>query len=69
MTDKVNDMEHANNTNPCQGICVQDDDDFCIGCFRTSEEKDKWYSESNEWRENTLNQLKIREEDVFGRGV
>ena len=39
MTDMVNnDIEHANNTNPCQGVCVVDGD-FCIACFRTSKER------------------------------
>lgn len=65
MTDKVNDMEHANSTNPCQGICVQDENDLCIGCLRTSEEKDKWYSETNEWRDKVLVDLKIREDKLF----
>lgn len=66
MTDTVN-IEHANSTNPCQGICVTDDDtNFCIGCLRTQEERDNWYQETNEWREGVLVLLKQREEDTFG---
>lgn len=69
MTDTA-DIEHANSTNPCQGICVTDDDtNYCIGCQRTQEERDKWYSETNEWRENVLKEIKVREENVFGGGA
>lgn len=66
MTDMA-DIGHANLTNPCQGICVTDDDtNFCLGCLRTDEERNKWYNETNEWRENVLKEIKIREENVFG---
>ena len=58
--------EHANNTNPCQGICVTDGNGTCIGCQRTDEERNKWYIESVEWRENILAQLSAREEKMFG---
>ncbi len=65
MTDKVNTMEHANESNPCQGICVIDEKDFCIGCSRTLEEKDNWYKESNEWRDNVIAEIKKRENRFF----
>jgi predicted Fe-S protein YdhL (DUF1289 family) len=61
----MGDMEHANATNPCQGICVQDDNDLCIGCLRTSEEKNKWYAETIQWREQVLVELRLREEKLF----
>jgi hypothetical protein len=54
--------EHANNTNPCQGICVADDNGLCIGCFRTDDERSKWYEETNDWREEVLIKIKEREE-------
>lgn len=54
--------EHANSTNPCQGICVADDNDICIGCFRSTDERNKWYEESSEWREQVLLIIKEREE-------
>ena len=68
MTDMDNN-EHANNTNPCQGICVSDEKGYCIGCQRTEEERSNWYVETIEWREKVLAEIKTREEDVFGRDI
>jgi predicted Fe-S protein YdhL (DUF1289 family) len=58
----TNSIDHANSTNPCQGICATDDQGVCVGCFRTLEERAKWYEESNEWREQVLITIKEREE-------
>ena len=62
MTTSTGPDEHANNTNPCVGICATDGDGMCIGCFRTDEERLGWYSETIEWREQVLIKLKEREE-------
>jgi predicted Fe-S protein YdhL (DUF1289 family) len=62
-------IEHANNTNPCVGICASDNADMCIGCLRTQEERNEWYSQTNEWRNQVIVELKQREEDVFGRDI
>lgn len=64
MTDKVNDMEHANSTNPCEGYC-QTDGDYCGACLRSEDERAKWYMESNEWRELVLAEIKIRKDNLF----
>lgn len=61
--------DHANLTNPCVGICVSDDSGMCIGCYRTQDERNNWYSESTAWREKVLAELPKREEDVFGRDI
>jgi len=58
--------EHANNTNPCIGICAVDENGWCIGCLRTSDERSVWYIESNEWRESVLTEIEKREEKMFG---
>lgn len=58
--------KHANTTNPCIGICSNDDKGYCIGCFRSDEERMSWYSETTEWRENVLLELKKREDLAFG---
>lgn len=63
MTDMDND--HANQTNPCQGICAVDEEGYCVGCFRTSDERSNWYLESAEWREKVLEEVKKREEKYF----
>ena len=64
MTDKVNSMEHANSTNPCEGYC-QSEDGVCQACFRTEDERIKWYMESNDWRELVLTEIKIRKDATF----
>jgi len=61
--------DHANNTNPCIGICVSDDSGTCIGCYRTQDERNNWYVESTAWRETVLADLPKREEDVFRRDI
>lgn len=59
------DNTHANDTNPCLGICATDTDDYCIGCFRTWDERERWYNETDSWRELVLAELKKREEDLL----
>lgn len=62
-------IEHANNTNPCVGICASDDNGMCVGCYRTQDERNQWYSESTAWRIKVLTELPNREEDIFGRDI
>ena len=64
MTDRVNSMEHANSTNPCEGYC-QTDEKYCGACFRTEEERAKWYTESNDWREMVLVEIETRKGSLF----
>lgn len=66
MTDKAN--EHANHTNPCVGICAIDTNGYCLGCFRSDDERSNWYLETVEWRENVLEKVRQREEEIFGKG-
>jgi predicted Fe-S protein YdhL (DUF1289 family) len=60
-----NNIEHANATNPCIGICVSNEDGICIGCFRSDKERMNWYSESDDWRNEVLKELPSREDAVF----
>jgi len=57
--------KHASDTNPCLGICQSDAKGYCIGCYRTQDEREKWYTESVEWREQTLKELSLRETRAF----
>lgn len=57
--------KHASDTNPCIGICQIDAKGYCIGCYRTQDERVKWYTETVEWRENTLRELTERETRAF----
>ena len=44
---------------PCVDICALDDNDICIGCFRSGDEISDWGSMSDDEKKNTL--LKVRE--------
>lgn len=57
--------KHASDTNPCLGICQLDVNGYCIGCYRTDDERKKWYIETVEWRNQTLKELAVREADAF----
>ena len=39
---------------PCVSICVLNDDDVCVGCFRTGNEISHWGGYSNEQRREVL---------------
>lgn len=60
--------KHASDTNPCIGICQLDAKGYCIGCYRTQEEKEKWYTESIEWRNALVDELTLREAKIFDAG-
>lgn len=60
----MNDREHADATNPCQGVCVIDSG-HCIACCRTAEEREQWYDQTNQWREETLEKISQRHSDLF----
>lgn len=48
---------------PCKNICVLDQDNgYCIGCFRTIEEISKWQMLSYIDKERIIEQCKVREE-------
>ncbi len=41
---------------PCVSICVLNDEDVCVGCFRTGNEISHWGSYSNSERRQVLAQ-------------
>lgn len=45
---------------PCVDICALDDDDVCIGCYRSGDEISAWGKMSNEEKLATLNRVKER---------
>lgn len=45
---------------PCVDICALDDDDICIGCFRSGDEISQWGSMSNEEKQDTLRKVRER---------
>lgn len=45
---------------PCVRICCLDDDNICIGCFRSVEEITAWSEASDDERMTTLKQAQHR---------
>jgi len=39
---------------PCVGVCALDDNDVCIGCFRSGNEIREWSGYSNENKREVL---------------
>jgi len=49
----VNDNEVPS---PCISICVLDDEDICLGCFRSAKEITDWFMETPERKREILEQ-------------
>lgn len=45
---------------PCVGICALDDNDICIGCFRSGMEISQWGRLSNEDKKHVLLEVERR---------
>lgn len=45
---------------PCISICRLDENDVCIGCFRTAREITEWLSYSDEKRSEIMERLPAR---------
>ena len=45
---------------PCVDICALDDNDICIGCYRSGDEITVWGKMNNEEKLATLNRVKER---------
>lgn len=39
---------------PCVSVCALDDDDICVGCYRTGNEISHWGSYDNDQRKEVL---------------
>lgn len=39
---------------PCVNICFLEDDDICVGCYRSADEITEWSAASNERRKEIL---------------
>lgn len=50
---------------PCVDICRLDENDVCVGCFRTAREIGAWLSYSDEQRSQIMVRLSVRAEGRF----
>ena len=45
---------------PCVGVCALDDDDVCIGCWRSGEEISRWGYLDNAGKRSILKKVEER---------
>lgn len=45
---------------PCVGVCALDDDDICIGCWRSGEEITRWGYVDNDGKRAILKNVEQR---------
>ena len=45
---------------PCISVCVLDDKDICVGCFRSGAEITDWFMESAEGKREILQRARER---------
>ena len=50
---------------PCVGICQYNNEEYCIGCYRTAEEISQWITISADEREKIMDELDARMEKLF----
>ncbi|MDG2252855.1 MAG: DUF1289 domain-containing protein [Methylophilaceae bacterium] len=50
---------------PCVGICQYNNEEFCIGCFRTAEEISQWTIIKDDERERIMGELDTRMKKLF----
>ncbi len=53
---------NARTQSPCIGQCCLDEQDLCVGCFRTMDQIVTWATMSNEQRDAVLVECKKRKE-------
>ena len=48
---------------PCTSVCALDDDNVCLGCFRTVKEITDWWQLSNSRKEEVLKACQQRRQE------
>jgi predicted Fe-S protein YdhL (DUF1289 family) len=60
----VNDDEPLS---PCISVCLLDEQDICVGCFRSAAEVTDWFMASAEEKREILRRIEERREAAGGR--
>lgn len=50
---------------PCVSICALDENDLCVGCYRTGEEITRWGAYSDDERRQVLQKVSERERSAM----
>jgi|TARA_B110000503_G_scaffold34861_2_gene56882 predicted Fe-S protein YdhL (DUF1289 family) len=53
-------MSDATPKSPCISVCVLDDDDICMGCYRSANEITDWSMGSDEQKREILRKARER---------
>lgn len=51
---------------PCVGICSYNLEGFCMGCYRTSNEITEWWDMNDEEKQQVLDKIEKRQDELFG---
>jgi len=58
-------MSDTTPKSPCISICVLDDDDVCMGCYRSAQEITDWFMASDEQKNEVLRKARERLQGSF----
>lgn len=47
---------------PCISVCVLDENDICMGCFRSAQEVTDWFMASDDEKQDILRRVEQRRE-------
>lgn len=53
-------MSDATPQSPCISVCVLDDEDICMGCYRSAEEVTDWFMATDEQKRDVLRKARER---------
>lgn len=53
-------MSEGEVRSPCISVCVLDDDDICLGCYRSAEEITDWSMLGNDEKREVLSRARER---------
>ena len=68
----MNDDVERQIPSPCIRKCCLNDDDICLGCFRSLEEIIRWSESGDEMRRNILQEAELRKKShhrKWGKGA
>lgn len=58
-------MSDTTPKSPCISICVLDDEDICMGCYRSAQEITDWFMSSDEQKNEVLRKARERLQGSF----
>ena len=55
------------NSSPCVRNCCLDDEDICVGCFRSIDEIMKWSASDDEQKKQILGKAEVRKKARYNK--